>query len=58
MESCNQLWHGGHIYTAEGGGPSWGVSAVPSATGVFPEPMSIRDLSQRKNLVDDYFYLT
>jgi 2,4-dienoyl-CoA reductase-like NADH-dependent reductase (Old Yellow Enzyme family)/thioredoxin reductase len=40
MRVFQQIWHGGHLYTAEGGGPSWGVSAVPSATGVMPEAMN------------------
>jgi 2,4-dienoyl-CoA reductase-like NADH-dependent reductase (Old Yellow Enzyme family) len=40
MRVFQQIWHGGHLYTAEGGGPSWGVSAVPSATGVVPESMN------------------
>ena len=40
MRVFQQLWHGGHIYTEEGGGPSWGVSAVPSATGIMPEAMT------------------
>jgi len=46
MKLMQQLWCGGHIYTAEGGGPSWGVSAVPSATGVMPEAMTKRQIHE------------
>lgn len=46
MRMFQQLWHGGGLYPFEGGGPAWGVSAVPSATGFVPVPMTVEQIEE------------
>src|SRR5262249_10342560 len=46
MKIFQQLWHGGHLYPADGGGPPWGVSTVPGALGITPIPMTVGNIQE------------
>ncbi|HVY85198.1 MAG TPA: FAD-dependent oxidoreductase [Caulobacterales bacterium] len=47
MKLFQQLWHGGHIYPAPTGGPSFSPSGVPShIAGVSPTPMRVADIEE------------
>jgi 2,4-dienoyl-CoA reductase-like NADH-dependent reductase (Old Yellow Enzyme family) len=47
MRVFQQLWHGGHHYPAQDGGPPWSASEVPSvALGLVPHAMTQGEIAE------------
>jgi len=51
MKVFAQLWHGGNLYNAYDGGPSWGVSDIPGMMGNVPLRMTEEMI---RELIDAY----